>query len=154
MILDRPWMKKHRVIIDMMKNFLAFWPSHCTYIGATSLLNPPSLPMETAAITIKEDITSRKMIKRGLKKDMTDFLQTPNKLSSKKRRQINKSKRKASIEKSSSRKAIINSLENSDKKELPVPISTTKTSEPKAKDIDITMIGADAYRAACHLKGA
>ena len=45
-------------------------------------------------------------------------------------------------------------MENSDKKELPVPIPTTKTSEPKAKDIDIAMIGADAYRAACHLKGA
>ena len=45
-------------------------------------------------------------------------------------------------------------MESSDKKELPVPIPTTKTSEPKAKDIDITMIGADAYCAACHLKGA
>ena len=45
-------------------------------------------------------------------------------------------------------------MESSDKKELPVPISTIKISEPKAKDIDIAMIGADAYRAACHLKGA
>ena len=85
---------------------------------------------------------------------MTDFLQTPNKLSSKKRRQINKSKRKASIEESSSRKATINSLESSDKKELPVPIPTTKTSEPKTKDIDIAMIGVDTYCAACHLKRA
>ena len=147
-------MKKHGVIIDMTNNFLAFWPGHCTHIGATSLLSPPSLPTGTASITIEEDITPRKMIKRGLKKDMTDFLQTPNKLSSKKRRQINKNKRKASIEESSSRKATINSLESSDKKELLVPIPTTKTSEPKAKDIDIAMIGADAYCIACHLKGA
>ena len=147
-------MKKHRVIIDMMNNFLAFWPGHCTLIGATFLLSPPSLPTETAVVTIKEDITPQKKIKRSSKKDMTNFLQTPNKLFSKKRRQINKSKRKASIEKSSSRKATINSLESSDKKELPVPIPTTKTSEPKAKDIDIAMIGADAYRAACHLKRA
>ena len=42
----------------------------------------------------------------------------------------------------------------SDKKELPVPILATKTSEPKTKDIDIAIIGADAYRAACRLKGA
>ena len=125
MILGRPWMKKHGVIIDMTNNSLAFWPGHCTHIGATSLLNPPSLPTETAAITIEEDITPRKMIKRGSKEDMTDFLQTPNKLSSKKRRQINKSKRKASIEESSSRKATINSLESSNKKELPIPIPTT-----------------------------
>ena len=147
-------MKKHGVIIDMTNNSLAFWPGYCTHIGATSLLSPPSLPTETAAVTIEEDITPRKMIKRGSKEDMTDFLQTPNKLSSKKRRQINKSKRKASIEKSSSRKAIINSLESSDKKKLPVPILSTKTSEPKAKDLDIAMIGADAYCAACHLKEA
>ena len=86
MILGRPWMKKHGVIIDMTNNSLAFWPGHCTHIRAISLLSPPSLPTEIAAVTIEEDITSRKMIKRGSKKDMTDFLQTPNKLSSKKRR--------------------------------------------------------------------
>ena len=45
-------------------------------------------------------------------------------------------------------------MESSDKKELPVPIPTTKTSKPKVKDIDIAMIGADAYRTACRLKGA
>ena len=154
MILGRPWMKKHGVIIDMTNNSLAFWPGHCTHIGATSLLSPPSLPMETAAVSIEKNIKSQKMITKGSKEDMTDFLQMPNKLSSKKRRQINKNKRKTSIEESSLRKATINSLESSDKKELPVPIPTTKTSEPKAKDIDIAMIGADAYRAACHLKGA
>ena len=138
----------------MTNNSLAFWPGHCTHIGATSLLSPPSLPTKTVAVTIEEDITAQKMIKMGLKENMTDFLQTPNKLSSKKKRQINKSKRKASIEKSSSRKATINSLESFDKKELPVSILTTKTSKPKAKDIDIAMIGADAYCTACHLKGA
>ena len=121
---------------------------------AISLLRPPSLPTKTAAVTIEENITPQKMIKIGSKENMTDFLQTPNKLFCKKRRQINKSKRKASIKESSSRKTTINSLESSDKKELPVSIPTTKTSKPKAKDIDIAMIGADAYRAACHLKGA
>ena len=154
MIFGQPWIKKHGVIIDMTNDSLAFWPGHYTHIGATSLLSPPSLPTETAAVTIEEDITPRKMIKKGSKEDMTDFLQTPNKLSSKKRRQIDKSKRKASIGETSSRKATISSLESSDKKELPVSIPITKTSEPKTKDIDIAMIGADAYRTACRLKGA
>ena len=154
MILGQPWMKKHGVIIDMTNNSLAFWPSHCIHIGAISLLSPSSLPTETAVVTIEEDITPRKMIKRGSKKNMTDFLQTSNKLSSKKRRQINKSKRKASIKESSSRKATINSLESSDKKKLPVSIPTSKTSKLKAKDIDIAMIGVDTYRAACYLKRA
>ena len=154
MILGRPWMKKHGVIIDMTNNSLAFWPGHCTHIRATSPLSPLSLSTKTAAVRIEEDITARKMIKRGSKEDMTDFLQTPNKLSSKKRRQINKSMRKTSIGETSLRKATISSLGSFDKKELPVPIPATKTSEPKTKDIDIAMIGADAYRTACRLKGA
>ena len=147
-------MKKHGVIIDMRNDSLAFWPGHYTYIGATSVLSPFSLPTETAAVMIEEDITPQKMIKRGSKKDITDFLQTLNKLSSKKKRQINKSKQKASIRKTSLRKATINNLESFDKKELPVSIPTTKTSELKAKHIDVAMIGMDAYCAAYCLKRA
>ena len=92
------------------------------------------------------------MIKRDSKEDITDFLQMPNKLSSKKKRQINKSKRKTSIREISSKKATISSLNSSDKKELLVPILTIKKSDPKAKDIDIAIIGADAYCATCYLK--
>ena len=117
-------------------------------------MSPPNLPIETTVVTIEKDITSQKIIKRGSKEDMTNFLQMPNKLSSKKKRQINKSKRKANIGETSSRKATINSLESFQKKELPVLILTTKTSKPKAKNIDIAMIGVDTYRAACRLKGA
>ena len=61
-------------------------------------------------------------MKKGLKKDMIDLLQTPNKLSSKKKRQINKSKWKININKTSLRKVTISSFESSDKKELLVPI--------------------------------
>ncbi len=110
--------------------------------------------MEIAVVRIEEAITPQKMIKKVSKEDMTDFLQTPDKLSSKKKRQINKSKRKASIGETSSRKATINSLDSSDKKELSVSLVAIKTLEPKAKDINIAIIGADAYRAACRLKGA
>ncbi len=77
-------MKKHGVIIDMTNDSLAFWPGYCIHIKATSLttLSPPSLLTETAVVRIEEAITPRKMIKRGSKEDMTDFLQTPDKLSS------------------------------------------------------------------------
>ena len=94
------------------------------------------------------------MIKRSSKEDMTDFLQTPNKFSSKKMRQINKSKQKTSIRKTSSKKTTISNLDSSIKKELPVSILAIKKSDPKAKDIDIAIIGADAYRAVCRLKEA
>ena len=156
MILGRPWIKKHGVIIDMTNDFLAFWPGYCTHIGATSsiTLSQPRLPTKRAAVKIEKVITPRKIIKRGLKEDITDFLQTPNKLSSKKRRQINQSKRKASLGETSSRKAIISSLNSLEKKELSVPILATLKSNRKAKDSDIAIIGADAYCAACHLKRA
>lgn len=42
--------------------------------------------METKIVKIEEDIIPQKMIKRGLKEDITDFLQAPNKLFNKKRR--------------------------------------------------------------------
>ena len=149
-------MKKHGVTIAMINNLLAFWPNYCTHIGATSptILSPFSSPMETVAIRIEKAITFPKIMKKGSKKDMTNFLQTPNKLSSKKKRQINKSKRKASIGGTSLRKATIHSLNNSDKKELLVLIPVTKTLELKAQDINIAMIGTDAYHAAYCLKRA
>ena len=149
-------MKKHGVIIDMTDNSLAFLPGHYTYIRATSpnILSQLRLPAEIAIVRIKKDITFQKMIKRDWKKDMIDFLQTPNKLFSKKRRQINKSKRKINIRKNSSKKATISSLNSSDKKELPVSILATKESDPQAKNINIAMIGADAYYAACCSKKA
>ncbi len=48
--------------------------------------------MEIIVIRVEKDITPQKMIKKGLKEDMTNFLQTLNKLSGKKKGQINKSK--------------------------------------------------------------
>ena len=116
MILGQLWMKKQGVILNMTNNFLAFWLGYCTYIGAISLLGPLSLLMKTIAVKIEKNIISQKMITKSSKKDMTNFLQTPNKLSSKKKRQINKNKQKASIGEISLNKATINSLKSSDKK--------------------------------------
>ena len=45
-------------------------------------------------------------------------------------------------------------MDSFDKKKLPVFLTATKTSEPKAKDIDIAMIGANIYYIACCLKKA
>lgn len=112
MIFSQSWMKKHRVIINMINKFLAFWLGHYIHIRAISLitLSQHRLPIETAIVRIEKIITSWKMIKKGLKKDMTNFLQTLNKLFNKKKRQINKSKRKTSLGKISLKKAIISSL--------------------------------------------
>ena len=94
------------------------------------------------------------MIKRGSKEDITDFLQTLNKLSSKKKKQINKSKQNKNIKKTSKRKATISSFDSFNKIAMLIPILTTKKSNPNAKDIDITIIGMDVYCATFHLKKA
>ena len=59
-----------------------------------------------------------------------------------------------SIRETSSRKATINSLNSFDKKKLLVSIPATKKSDLKAKDINIAMIGGDAYCIACYFKEA
>ena len=64
---------------------------------------------------------------------MTNFLQTPDKFFSKKRRQINKNKIKTSIEEINSRTTIINNLASFDKKKLLVPLAAIKKSKPKTK---------------------
>lgn len=145
-------MKKYKIIINITNNFLVFWPDYCTHIRVISpiILSPSSSLTKAAVVRLKKAITPQKMIKRGSKKDMTDFLQMPDKLFSKKKRQINKSKQKVSIEEISSRKATINSLDISNKNKLPVLLAVIITSKSKTKDIP--MISTDDYCAACYLK--
>ena len=85
---------------------------------------------------------------------MTDFLQTPDKLFSKKRRQPNQSKQKMNIRETSLRKTTINCLDSFDKKKLLTLLAATKTSELKDKNIDIAIIGANDHCAACRSKKA
>ena len=69
-------MKKHGVIIDMINNFLAFWPAHYTHNEAISstTLSQAKLPAEIVVIKIEKDITPQKMLKKGLKKKHDRFL--------------------------------------------------------------------------------
>ena len=110
--------------------------------------------IEIAIIKIEKDITPQKIITRGLTEDITSFLQLPNRLSSKKRRPINKNKKKTSIGETSLRKAIISSLNNFNKELLLMPIPEIKKLSPKTENINIDMIGANAYCAAYCLKRA
>ena len=75
-------------------------------------------------------------------------------MSNKKRRQIKKNNRKASIGKTSLKKTTFSSLKSFDKKELPVPILVIKIFKSKAKDIDIAIIRINAYYIVCYLKKA
>lgn len=132
MIFGQPQMKKHEVIIDITNNFLALQPGHYINVGVSSaiILCQPTLSIKTVAIRIENYIIFQKIVKTGLTEDITDSLQVLNKLSNKKKGQINKSKQKASIREIHSKNAIINSLNNSSKEQLSSSISTTKKSSP------------------------
>lgn len=82
---------------------------------------------------------------------MTDIFQKPDKLSCKKKRQINKNMEKTGTEKTSS-KATISNLDIFDKNALSVFITLIKISKPKAQNIDIAMIDVDTYFLAFSLK--
>ena len=58
-IYGRLWIKKHKVIIDMINNFLVFWPAYCTHIRVFSsiTLSQPTLQIEIAIVRIEKYIT-------------------------------------------------------------------------------------------------
>lgn len=65
----------------------------------------------------------------------------------KKRKFINISKRKPFIDKLDCKKIIISTLDDFEKKVLPISIVQTKVSIPATKKINIAMIDLDAYYA-------
>ena len=61
-ILEKPWMRKHGVILDMSCDKLTFWPGHCQHSGARKVLNEllvlpanrsPVSPVKELAPTLK-----------------------------------------------------------------------------------------------------
>lgn len=72
----------------MTENSLVLQLNHCIYIEAISptIFRLLSLSIEITAVRIEKDIIFQKIIKKSLKKDITDFLQTSNKLFGKKKR--------------------------------------------------------------------
>ena len=109
---------------------------------------------EITPTKITQDITPNKIIKRGSQESVNDFLKVPDKISKSQRRQMNKAKRKLIMDNTSSKTAIISSLDNFDKKTQSGLVPLKEQSTSNTKDVDIAMIGADAYRAACRLKEA
>ena len=57
-ILGKPWMQKHGVILDMSCDKLTFWPGHCQHSGIKKLAIPPV--KELASKTLKTNQPMRK----------------------------------------------------------------------------------------------
>ena len=145
-------MKKHGILLDIINDFITFFSKYCTHLGAP--LFPISLKLEgteTIPEARHQDIFPNRILKKGSDENLNDFLRTPQKISNKKRRLINASKQNRSMDKQKPKTIVISSLDNSGIEGLPIP---TQVSTLGTNKVDVAMIGADAYRAACKLKGA
>ena len=92
MILGRPWMKKHGILLDMINDSITFSPGYCTHLGAPLFPIPPKPKgTETIPEARQQDIFPNHILKRGSDENLDDFLRTPQKISNKKRRLINAS---------------------------------------------------------------
>ena len=154
MILGRPWMKKYGILLDMINDSITYFPRYCMHLGAPLFPIPPKPEgTETIPEARQQDIFPTHILKRGSDENLNNFSRTSQKISNKKRRLINISKQKQSMDKQKPETVVISSFDNSDIKGLPIP-TWASTLGTKEVDIAIMMIGADAYRAACKLKGA
>lgn len=116
----------------MKNHFFANRLIYSTHVGASSLIRRSQyrLPTEKLIIEIEKVVISQKIIKRGLKKDMTDFLQTPNKLFGKKKDKSTKAREKQ-VEKNLLKRTILCSFNYRNKKKSSVSIQTTIKSNQK-----------------------
>ncbi len=119
-----------------------------------SWVSIPTMPTdetEIISMAIQQDVLPNRILKKGSAERIDDFLKIAEKISDKKKRLINASQRKLALQKRKPETVVISLLDNAGKKNMPIPLRTPKIG---TKEVDIAMIGADAYRAACRLKGA
>ena len=145
-------MKKHEVLLDMINNCISFSPKYYLH-PKTPLVPVPTMPTaetEIISMATQQNVLPNRILKRGLVEKINDFLKIPEKIS-KKKRLINASKWKLALQKQKLKTVVISLLDNSVKKDLPIP---SQTSTLGTKKIDVAMIDVDAYYAACRLKEA
>lgn len=153
MILGRLWMKKHGVLLDMINNSILFSSGYCSYFGAplVSVPNMPKNETKIISMAIQQDILPYQILKKGSAEKIYDFLKIPEEISDKKRQLINASKQKLALQKQKLETVVISSLDNSNKKDMPLPPWISKIG---TKEVDVVMIDTNTYRVTYRLKGA
>ena len=76
MILGRPWMKKHRVLLDMINDCISFFLGYCSHPGAPLVLVPtiPTAETEIISMATQQDVLPNRILKRGSAEKIDDFL--------------------------------------------------------------------------------
>ncbi len=146
-------MKKHGVLLDMINDCISFSPKYYSHPRASWVRVPTISTDETEiiSIAIQQNVLPNRILKRSSAERIDDFLKISEKISDKKRRLINAFKQKLALQKRKPETVVISLLDNSGKKDIPILPRTPKICIGEA---DLAMIGADAYCAACRLKGA
>ena len=57
MILGKPWMRKHGLLLYMKDDKIMFWPGHCTHPGAPGLPTPMKMMRQTTSASNKPEQT-------------------------------------------------------------------------------------------------
>ena len=144
-------MKKHDILFDIINDFIIFLPGYYTHLEAPSFLvlimltvNTKIIPMATQKVVLPNQI-----LKKNSAEKIDKFLKGPEEPLKKKKRLINVSKQKTSMAKSNHKTIVISTSNNFRKEDLPISIPETKVSTPGTKEVDIAIIGADAYQTMC-----
>lgn len=146
-ILEKTWIKKHKVIINIKNHSLDFCFIYFIYIRAifSIRLMLSKILIKITVVKIEKNITILKIIQSSIQNHMRDFLQMQNKFFSQKKRQINKTQLKTSLKKTKPNKPIINYFNNFEEKESQVFKQATIKSELKAQYIITIGIYAEVY---------
>ncbi len=99
MILGRSWMKKYGVLLDMINNCISLSFGYCSQPRVPLVLVPtmPTAETEIISMATQQDILPNQILIRGSAENIDDFLKILEKISKKKRRLINASKRKLAL---------------------------------------------------------
>ena len=149
MIFGRPWIKKQRVLLDIIYDFITFSPRFCTHLRTSLFLISFKLIEESkkkSKAKQPQDITPNRILKRRSIENLDDFLKTIENIVKKKRRLANAFMQKSNMSKQNFKTVVINIFGNKSKEKLP----TSRLAATFGKNVkDITIIGANAYYLAC-----
>lgn len=151
MILGCEEIKKHRVLLDMINNFIIFFLKYYSYFRIPLLpILSKSEKTKTRVQARQSDIILNHILKKVSNENLDGFLKTIQKTLSKNKWLINASKQKQSLNKQKPETIIIHSLDKSDITELLILIQISRLDTK----INVTIIDTDTYHTTCKLYGA
>ena len=134
-------MKKHGVLLDIIRDSITFFPKFCPHLRTFLFSIPSKLIEETKKISEakqQQDITPNRILKINFIENLDGFLKTTKKTVKKRRRLANVFKQKLNMGKQKFKTIVINNISNLGKEELPT-LTLALTFEKNIQDVAIKM---------------